>query len=187
MISACSFIFMQIKVVFIRMVSLLDSLWNRGTRELGNGLLPRLWWFLFVSSHTKLIKISWLNVLFIPIPFPLFRLQRRVKLPQNKSWPNLNRSENFKRKTNILDNWWAWSNLKLLPVSLHPTLFQKFEENKVIKPQQVTCNYFNMLLFSVVCLFVYFCCGLFYFSNTMSMCLPSFLSPWPSLFPFSFL
>ena len=29
---------MQIKVIFIRMVSHLDSLWNRGTRELGNGL-----------------------------------------------------------------------------------------------------------------------------------------------------
>ena len=38
MSSACSFIFMQIKVIFIRMVSHLDSLWNRGTRELGNGL-----------------------------------------------------------------------------------------------------------------------------------------------------
>ena len=39
MSSACSFIFMQIRVIFIRMVSHLDSLWNRGTRELGNGLL----------------------------------------------------------------------------------------------------------------------------------------------------
>ena len=28
---------MQIKVIFIRMVSHLDSLSNRGTRELGNG------------------------------------------------------------------------------------------------------------------------------------------------------
>ena len=39
MSSACSFIFMQIKVIFIRMVSHLDSLCSRGTRELGNGLL----------------------------------------------------------------------------------------------------------------------------------------------------
>ena len=39
MSSACSFIFMQIKVIFIRLVSHLDSLWNRDTRELGNGLL----------------------------------------------------------------------------------------------------------------------------------------------------
>ena len=39
MSSACSFILMQIKAIFIRMVSHLDSLWNRGTRELGNGLL----------------------------------------------------------------------------------------------------------------------------------------------------
>ena len=36
--SACSFVFMQTKVIFVRMVSHLDSLWNRGTRELGNGL-----------------------------------------------------------------------------------------------------------------------------------------------------
>ena len=33
MSSACSFIFKQIKVIFIRMVSHLDSLWNRGTRD----------------------------------------------------------------------------------------------------------------------------------------------------------
>ena len=38
MSSARSFFFMQIKVIFIRMVSHLASLWNRGTRELGNGL-----------------------------------------------------------------------------------------------------------------------------------------------------
>ena len=40
MSSACSFIFMQIKVIFIRIVSHLDSLWNRGTRRLANGLFP---------------------------------------------------------------------------------------------------------------------------------------------------
>ena len=39
MSSAFSFVLMQIKVIFVRMVSHLDSLWNRGTRELGNGLL----------------------------------------------------------------------------------------------------------------------------------------------------
>ena len=38
MSSACSFILMQIKVIFIRMVSHLDSLWNWGTRELQNFL-----------------------------------------------------------------------------------------------------------------------------------------------------
>ena len=37
--SARSFFFMQIKSIFIRMVSHLDSPWNRGTRDLGNGLL----------------------------------------------------------------------------------------------------------------------------------------------------
>ena len=39
MSSARSFFFMQINVIFIRMVSHLDSPWNRGIRELGNGLL----------------------------------------------------------------------------------------------------------------------------------------------------
>ena len=39
MSSACSIIFIKINVIFIRMVSHLDSLWNRGTSELGNGLL----------------------------------------------------------------------------------------------------------------------------------------------------
>ena len=38
MSSTRRFFFMQIKVIFIRMVSHLDSLWSRGTRELGNGL-----------------------------------------------------------------------------------------------------------------------------------------------------
>ena len=38
MSSACSFIFMRIKVIFKRMVLHLDSPWNRGIRELGNGL-----------------------------------------------------------------------------------------------------------------------------------------------------
>ena len=38
MSSACSFIFMEIEVIFIRMVSHSDSLWKRGTKELGNSL-----------------------------------------------------------------------------------------------------------------------------------------------------
>ena len=38
MSSACGFIFMQIKVIFIRMVSHLNSLWDRSTRVLGNGV-----------------------------------------------------------------------------------------------------------------------------------------------------
>ena len=37
--SAYRFIFMQIQVIFIRMVSHLDSLWNRGILELENSLL----------------------------------------------------------------------------------------------------------------------------------------------------
>ena len=45
MSSACSFIFMQINVIFIRMVLHLDLLWNRGTWKLGNGLLEKSWEF----------------------------------------------------------------------------------------------------------------------------------------------
>ena len=55
MSSACSFIFMQIKVIFIRMVSHLDSLWNRGARELGNGLfsLPQ---YLYMKQKHCIIQ-----------------------------------------------------------------------------------------------------------------------------------
>ena len=35
------FHFMQIKVIFLRMVSHLDSLRNRGTRDLGTGILAK--------------------------------------------------------------------------------------------------------------------------------------------------
>ena len=57
---ACSFIFMQIKVIFIRIVSHLDSLGNRGTRELGNGLFSldrsqiRAWFVWKLSKNCRL-------------------------------------------------------------------------------------------------------------------------------------
>ena len=57
MSSACSFIFMQIKVIFIRMVSHLDSLWNRSTRELGNGLL------LYGSVSQRLRTTTFMNLI----------------------------------------------------------------------------------------------------------------------------
>ena len=56
MSSACSFIFMEIKAIFIRMVSHLDSLWNRGTRELGNGLL--FYVFSQQTFHWKYILLT---------------------------------------------------------------------------------------------------------------------------------
>ena len=52
--SACSFIFMQIKVIFKRMVSHLDSLSNRGTRELRNGL-----WWLMLSSMLSIATLGY--------------------------------------------------------------------------------------------------------------------------------
>ena len=52
MSSEYHFIFMEIKVIFIRMVSHLDSLWNRGTREHGNGLLLLILVFrLSIKNH----------------------------------------------------------------------------------------------------------------------------------------
>ena len=64
MSSACSFIFTQIKVILI-MVSHLDSLWNRGTRELGIGpsdakslaTLASLW-FIIVSLKAQHCPLS---------------------------------------------------------------------------------------------------------------------------------
>ena len=53
MSSACSFIFMQIKVIFIRIVLHLDALWNRGTRELGNGLFCSI--FNYWKKHEYFI------------------------------------------------------------------------------------------------------------------------------------
>ena len=68
MSSACSFIFMQIKVIFIKMVSHLDSLWNRGTRELGNGLLK------CPEKEDKIVNIT-LKVSFILLA-PLVNLKK---------------------------------------------------------------------------------------------------------------
>ena len=55
----CKFIFMQIKVIFIRMVSHLDPLWNRDTRELGNGLFVSLW-----SISLRYFFVDWQRILF---------------------------------------------------------------------------------------------------------------------------
>ena len=52
MSSACSFILMQIKVIFIRMVSHLNSVWNRGARELGNGLFD-------LHENDKIFSYEW--------------------------------------------------------------------------------------------------------------------------------
>ena len=54
MSSLRSFFFMQVKVIFIRMVSHLDSLWNRGARELGNGLYWSMIKFTFCINKTRL-------------------------------------------------------------------------------------------------------------------------------------
>ena len=53
----CSFLFMQImiKIISIRMVSHFDSLWNRGTRELGNSLL--IWKFVPPTRYSHANQI----------------------------------------------------------------------------------------------------------------------------------
>ena len=58
MSSACSFIFKQITVIFIRMVSHLDSLSNRDTRELGNGLLSSTcFWRPWGGNSVKYLQL----------------------------------------------------------------------------------------------------------------------------------
>ena len=68
MSSSCSFIFMKIKVIFIRMFSHLDSLWSRGTREIGNGLFLLLEFMIKLvfrqqstSTTGKIAKITWIT------------------------------------------------------------------------------------------------------------------------------
>ena len=58
MISLCNFIFMQIKVVFISLVSHLDSLWSEGTRELGNGLFQ---YFRIIACRRKFLRILYVK------------------------------------------------------------------------------------------------------------------------------
>ena len=66
------FIFMQIKLIFIWMVSHLDSFWNRGKRKLGNGLfgsriVPRVISYpdlLTLREREHLVKsVSWHHVI----------------------------------------------------------------------------------------------------------------------------
>ena len=85
---ACSFILMQIKVIFIRMDLQLDSLWNRGTRELGNGLL----FYSFSCFECLLISFCFFFVLFICLSFTCFHL-RYLGLPQWFMWILLDRPD----------------------------------------------------------------------------------------------
>ena len=77
MSSACSFIFMQIKVIFVRMVSHLDSLWNRGTWELGNDV-----WTNSQDQEREKLLSKW--------TFPFFhflKLDILTKLKRKTSMP----------------------------------------------------------------------------------------------------
>ena len=92
---------MQLKVIFIRMVSHLDSLWNRGTRELGNGLMASpsssvkgpiriypICWFLFIEN----IFFYFIQVVLAGDPFQLGPvLQSRVASSYGLEIPLLER------------------------------------------------------------------------------------------------
>ena len=89
MSSTCSFIFMQIKVIFIRMVSHLASLWNGGTKELGNGLLscmaedkfiPKILKFLMPWIQiVKKTRLKIMNVLYEALfDLPTFRSLQKI-------------------------------------------------------------------------------------------------------------
>ena len=59
--------FMQIKVISVRLVSHLDSLWNGGARELRNGLLSsrsHLWISIHIKRDLQIKMLNWNKVLF---------------------------------------------------------------------------------------------------------------------------
>ena len=94
MSSARSFIFMQIKVIFIRMVSHLDSLWNRGTRGLGNGLILRnlRWiWRVLTPKLSRFEKFCFLpygrEVWEVRFNSSLYVLRFHCPCRRSASWP----------------------------------------------------------------------------------------------------
>ena len=98
---ACSFIFMQIKVIFIRMVSHLDSFWNRGARELGNGLLKL---HGGVCSPFWILTVEWSGARSC-----LFWWRRRLKIA-SFSPSTLENSVFKKHRFQIAPLWRAFSN-----------------------------------------------------------------------------
>ena len=63
---------MQIILIFIWKISHLDSVWNRGRRQLGNGLLALIWWatiqnpsFIFVKCSEKPAEIPRKNTAYL--------------------------------------------------------------------------------------------------------------------------
>ena len=91
MSSACRLIFMQIKVIFIRKVSHLDSFWNKGSRELGNGLISVTYWYIetYELGNFKLIlKLSEGRKSEVP-PFPGSPLRTKNRDYRKESGANL--------------------------------------------------------------------------------------------------
>ena len=76
------------ELIFIWKVSHLDSLWKRGTRELGNGLLTYLWWRHYSQRHVTLrYAFPWFGLLcgsdddsYIARPRPQNRWIRKANL-----------------------------------------------------------------------------------------------------------
>ena len=82
MSSACRFIFIQIKVIFIRMVSYLESFWNRDTRELRNGLLAPI----YSKRHLQHDNMHFFS---LTLRFMTFFTQARaeMKFLWTRKWP----------------------------------------------------------------------------------------------------
>ena len=85
------FHFMQIKVIFLRMVSHLDSLRNRGTRDLGNGILAKKRFLdifrrsrgffqrnrsLFIAPTTSLNPLSFFHPLGVILIICIYLIQK---------------------------------------------------------------------------------------------------------------
>ena len=111
MSSAYSFIFMQIKVILIRMALHLDSLWNRGTGELGNGQFVRFnigFWMNFnlESRRIGILYGRWFRVSSSSFSF-------KLNLPSTNFTRVIQQSENtpiviitVQDSSAILDSFW---------------------------------------------------------------------------------
>ena len=97
MSSACSLILSQINAIFIRMVSRLDSLWNRGTRELGNGIYSVYKIAREISRENRVLTDSD-SIVNIQKWWVLFRIVETANLFNAGSFASLSVVFSFKRR-----------------------------------------------------------------------------------------
>lgn len=103
--SACSFLFMQNKVTFIRMVLHWDSLWSICTRQLGNGLLQTIRSWDDVTEATEPILFKYNSA--IEQNGVVFGGNLETSLRQRKSKIRLNPNYFYSCVSNFKKNHWG--------------------------------------------------------------------------------